>query len=218
MPILIDIRKLTIIGKLIQHGGKNVAESLSTMANIEADIQIKSLSFVEPSDIPHEIGTGEFYHANIRLTEPPYGVFLMTFDDRTGEEIARHMTGQEVMDGELNQLQESALQEMCNILTSGFIDGIANTLSTTINMETPHLEYDDAETIADETLSHIHSDSLSIVLDSIVDLQEQETEFQLRIFLVPDPGAFVNLIDKLDIEEIREIDDLSTRRGEDRQF
>jgi chemotaxis protein CheC len=211
MPILIDIRKLTIIGKLIQHGAKNVAESLATMANIEADIQIKSLSFVEPDDIPHEIGEGEFYHANIRLTEPPYGVFLMTFDNQTGEKIAHHMTGEKVTDGELTQLQESALQEMCNILTSGFIDGIANTLSTTINMETPQLKYHRADVIAEKTLSHIHADSLSIVLDSVVDLQEQaDTEFQLRVFLVPDPGAFVNLIDKLDIEEIREIDDLQT--------
>jgi chemotaxis protein CheC len=218
MPILIDIRKLTIIGKLIQHGAKNVADSLSTMADIEADIHIKSLSFVEPDDIPHEIGAGEFYHANIRLTEPHYGVFLMTFDDLTANEIAHHMTGQDVVDGELNQLHESARQEMCNILTSGFIDGSANTLETTINMETPHLEYDDAEVIAEETLSHIHADSLSIVLDSVVDLKDKETEFQLRIFLVPDPGAFVNLIDKLDIEEIREIDDLSARHNDDRAF
>ncbi|SDJ58640.1 chemotaxis protein CheC [Halovenus aranensis] len=218
MPILIDIRKLTIIGKLIQHGAKNVTDSLSTMANIQADIQIKSLSFVEPSDIPQEIGEGDHYHANIRLTEPPYGVFLMTFGDRTAHEIAGHMTGQPVEDGNLNQMHESALQEMCNILTSGFIDGIANTLGTTINMHTPELERSDAEVIADQTLSHIHSDSLSIVLDSVVDLRDEDTEFQLRIFLVPDPGAFVNLIDKLDIEEIREIENVAAAHDGDRAF
>jgi len=218
MPILIDIRKLTIIGKLIQHGAKNVTDSLSTMANIQADIQIKSLSFVEPSDIPQEIGEGEHYHANIRLTEPPYGVFLMTFGDRTAHEIAGHMTGQPVEDGNLNQMHESALQEMCNILTSGFIDGIANTLGTTINMHTPELERSDAEIIADQTLSHIHSDSLSIALDSVVDLRDEDTEFQLRIFLVPDPGAFVNLIDKLDIEEIREIENVAAAHDGDRAF
>jgi len=215
MPILIDIRKLTIIGKLIQHGAKNVADALSTMADIEADIRIKTLSFVEPGDIPQEIGEGEFHHVNIRLTEPPYGVFMMAFSDRTGKQIAKHMTGQEV-EGELNQLQESALQEMCNILTSGFIDGIANTLGTTINMETPELDYGNSEAIANETLSHIHDDSLSIVLDSVVDLHDEETEFQLRIFLVPDPGAFVNLLDKLDIEEIREIESVGELRESDR--
>ncbi|WP_436935315.1 chemotaxis protein CheC [Halovenus marina] len=217
MPILVDIRKLTIIGKLIQHGAKNVASSLSTMAGIDADVKIKSLSFVEPDDVPKEIGSGEFYHANIRLTEPPYGVFLMTLDEHTAAQIAEHMTGQQV-EGGLNQMHESALQEMCNILTSGFIDGIANTLDTTINMDTPDLELADSDTIAEQALSHIHSDSLSIVLDSTVDLAEQDTQFQLRIFLIPDPGAFVNLIDKLDVEEIRDIENPTALHDGDRAF
>jgi chemotaxis protein CheC len=217
MPILVDIRKLTIIGKLIQHGAKNVASSLSTMAGIDADVKIKSLSFVEPDDVAKEIGSGEFYHANIRLTEPPYGVFLMTLDEHTAAQIAEHMTGQQV-EGGLNQMHESALQEMCNILTSGFIDGIANTLDTTINMDTPDLELADSDTIAEQALSHIHSDSLSIVLDSTVDLAEQDTQFQLRIFLIPDPGAFVNLIDKLDVEEIRDIENPTALHDGDRAF
>jgi chemotaxis protein CheC len=217
MPILVDIRKLTIIGKLIQHGAANVASSLSTMAGIDADIKIKSLSFVEPNDISREMGDGEMYHANIRLTEPPYGVFVMTFDDETAAEIAQHMTGQSAESG-LNQMHESALQEICNILTSGFIDGIANTLETTIDMETPELERADTEAIAEQTLSHIRMDSLSIVLDSVVDLADDDTEFQLRIFLIPDPGSFVNIIDKLDIDEIREKDNLTELHDEDRAF
>lgn len=217
MPILVDIRKLTIIGKLIQHGASNVASSLSTMAGIDADIKIKSLSFVEPSDISREMGSGEMYYSDIRLTEPPYGVFVMTFNDETAVEIAQHMTGQSASDG-LNKMHESALQEICNILTSGFIDGIANTLETTIDMETPHLERADTEEIAEQTLSHIRMDSLSIVLDSVVDLADEETEFELRIFLIPDPGSFVNIIDKLDIEEIREKENLTHLHDEDRAF
>ncbi|MFC7133813.1 MULTISPECIES: chemotaxis protein CheC [Salinibaculum] len=217
MPILVDIRKLTIIGKLIQHGASNVASSLSTMAGIDADVKIKSLSFVQPGDIATEMGEGEMYHANIRLTEPPYGVFVMTFDDHTAAEIAEHMTGESADDG-LDQMHESALQEVCNILTSGFIDGIANTLETTIDMETPHLERADTEQIADRTLSHIHQDSLSIVLDSVVDLADEDTEFQLHIFLIPDPGSFVNVIDKLDVEEIRAKESIGGLHDEDRAF
>jgi chemotaxis protein CheC len=132
----------------------------------------------------------------------------MTFDDQTAATIAEQMTGQEV-DGDLNQMHQSALQEICNILTSGFIDGIANTLETTIDMETPTLERDHTDDIAEQTVSHIQMDSLSIVLDSLVDLAEQDTEFKLRIFLIPDPGSFVNLIDKLDIDEIRDKDNLA---------
>jgi len=197
MPLLIDVRKLSLITELIQDGAEQVADSLASLAGVKATVDIKSLSFVQPSDIVTEMGTGKVYSARIRLTEPPYGVFLMTFSTETAAEIARLMTGTPV-DGEFTQMQDSAIQEMCNILTSGFIDGIANTLETTIDMETPTVEANEAAAIADASFSHVRRDSLTIVLDSLVDIEETDVAFSLRIFLVPDPGSFVHLIDQLD--------------------
>jgi chemotaxis protein CheC len=201
MPLLIDIRKLRIINQLMKSGTENVTEALERLADVESRVDIKSLSFVEPVDIAAEIGTEKLYSASIHLREPPYGVFLLTFPRETGEEMAALMTGTPVA-GEFNQLQESALQEMCNILTSGSIDGIANTLGTTIDMETPELRYSNGADVAEQTLSHVRKDSLSIVLDSMIDVADEDAAFKVRVFLVPDPGAFVNLIDHLDVEEI----------------
>ncbi|MBV0901202.1 chemotaxis protein CheC [Haloarcula salina] len=203
MPLLIDIRKLTLITRLIQDGAEQVADSLATLAGVDAAVEIKSLSFVQPGDIATEMGGGTIYSARVRLTEPPYGVFLMTFETETAAEIAGLMTGTSV-DSEFTQLHESALQEMCNILTSGFIDGIANTLDATIDMGTPTVVEDDAAEIADTALSHVRRDSLTIVLDSLVDIKESDVAFSLRIFLVPDPGSFVHLIDQLDYDVDRE--------------
>jgi len=197
MPLLIDIRKLSLITELIQDGAEQVAGSLASLAGVEATVDIKSLSFVQPDDIATEMGNGHIHSARIRLTEPPYGVFLMTFSTETAAEIARLMTGTPV-EGGFTQMQASALQEMCTILTSGFIDGVANTLETTIDMETPTVEADDASVIADAALSHVRRDSLTIVLDSLVDIKETDVAFSLRIFLIPDPGSFVHLIDQLD--------------------
>ncbi|MDS0258899.1 chemotaxis protein CheC [Haloarcula sp. S1CR25-12] len=197
MPLLIDVRKLSLITELIQDGAEEVAGSLASLAGVEACVEIKSLSFVQPGDIPTEMGTGQIHSARIRLTEPPYGVFLMTFSTETAAEIARLMTGTPV-EGEFTQMQQSALQEMCNILTSGFIDGIADTLETTIDMGTPTVEVADTSAVADAALSHVRRDSLTIVLDSLVDIKETDVAFSLRIFLIPDPGSFVHLIDQLD--------------------
>lgn len=197
MPLLIDVRKLSLITELIQDGAEEVADSLAELAGVEACVDIKSLSFVQPDDISTEMGNGDIHSARIHLTEPPYGVFLMTFSEATAAEIAGLMTGTEV-DGRFTQLQESALQEMCNILTSGFIDGIANTLEVTIDMDTPIVEAKPVSDIADAALSHVRRDSLTIVLDSLVDIKETDIAFSLRIFLIPDPGSFVHLIDQLD--------------------
>jgi chemotaxis protein CheC len=89
-----------------------------------------------------------------------------------------------------------------SVLTSGFIDGIANTLGTSIDMETPDLQYSSGEAVAERTLSHVRKDSLSIVLDSTIDVADEDAEFKVRVFLVPGPGSFVNLLDHLRVEEI----------------
>ena len=199
MPLLIDVRKLSIINQLIKSGAENVTTSLETLAGVEASVEIKSLSFVEPSDITAEMGDGEIYGAHVRLTEPPYGVFMMTFSPETAAEVAALLTNTPTDDG-FNQLHESALSEMCNVLTSGFIDGIANTLETTIDFGTPELERDSAAAIAEGALTHVRRDSMSIVLDSVVDIADSDVAFKLRIFLVPDPGSFVHVIDQLELD------------------
>jgi len=201
MPILVDIRKLRIINRLIEDGAGNVAEALETMAGVESTVKIKNLAFVDPSDVPDQIGAGPLYSARVRLREPPYGTFFLTFSEETATKVAGLMTGMPVED-EFTDLHESALQEICNIMTSGFIDGIANTLDTTIDMSTPEIAHGTGEEIANKSLSHVTRDSLSIVLDAVVDMADRDTEFEVRIFLVPDPGAFVNLVDKIEVEDV----------------
>ncbi len=128
MPLLIDIRKLTLITRLIQDGAEQVADSLATLAGVDAAVEIKSLSFVQPEDIATEMGGGTIYSARVRLTEPPNGV-SDDIETETAAEIAELMTGSSVEDG-FTQLHESARRDVY-ILTSGVIDGIANTLNAT---------------------------------------------------------------------------------------
>jgi chemotaxis protein CheC len=178
-----------------------VADSFGTLAGVETTIDIKSLAFVDPADLPREIGAEEVYAATIDLTEPPYGSFMLTFSNDTAETVAELVAGTPV-EGELTDLQESALQEMCNICTSGFIDGLANTLDTTIDMGTPALERTDGETVVRTQLSHVDTESIAIILDSKICVPERGQELELHVYLVPDPGAFVNLLDRLDADAL----------------
>jgi chemotaxis protein CheC len=199
MPLLVDVRQLGVMNELIEDGATNVASSFGTLAGVETTIDIKSLAFVDPADLPDEIGADEVYTATIDLTEPPYGSFMLTFSDDTAAAVAELVAGQPV-DGALTSLQESALQEMCNICTSGFIDGFANTLETTIDMGTPTLEHTGGEEILRKQLSHVRDESIAIVLDSTVCVPERNRQLELHVYLVPAPGAFVNLLDCLDLE------------------
>lgn len=199
MPLLVDVRQLAVINELIKDGAGNVASSFGTLAGIETTIDIQSLAFVDPDDLSDEIGAEEVYAATIQLTEPPYGSFMLTFSEDTAAAVAELVAGTPV-DGELTSMQESALQEMCNICTSGFIDGFANTLDTTINMGTPSLEHTDGQAIVNEQLSHVRDESIAIVLDSTVCVPERNKRLELHVYLVPAPGAFVNLLDNIDLD------------------
>lgn len=42
--------------------------------------------------------------------------------------------------------------------------------------------------------------TLAIVLDSVVDIAESDTDLGNRLFRVPDPGAFVNHTDNLNMD------------------
>jgi len=110
------------------------------------------------------MGQGKQYRLQIDVTSPPYGIFLLTFSEDTAEKVAEMMTGQPVEGGEFTDMQFSALKELSNVLTSGFIDGWANALDTTIEIGTPALDRSKGDEIADEVVSHIHEDSLSIVI------------------------------------------------------
>jgi chemotaxis protein CheC len=199
MPLLVDVRQLGVINELIQDGAANVADSFGTLAGVETTIDIKSLAFVDPDDLPDEIGAAEVYAATIDLTEPPYGSFMLTFSEDTAAAVAELVAGRPV-EGDLTSMQESALQEMCNICTSGFIDGFADTLETTIDMGTPALEHTDGKAVVRTQLSHIREESIAVVLDSRVCVPERNRELELHVYLVPAPGAFVNLLDNIDLD------------------
>jgi len=77
---------------------------------------------------------------------------------------------------------------------------VTTSLETAIDFHTPELKHDSAPAIAEDALTHVRRDSMSIVLDSVVDIADSNVAFKLRIFLVPDPGSFVHVVDQLELD------------------
>jgi chemotaxis protein CheC len=203
MPLLVDVRQLGVINEPIGDGAENVAAPSGTLAGVETTIGIKSLAFVDPQDLPDEIGPHEVCAATIDLTELPYGSFVLLFSDDTAAAVAELVAGQPA-DGPLRSLQESAPQKMYNICTSGFVYGFANTLDTTIDMGTPTLEHTDCGDLRRTRLSRIRDESIAIVPDSTVCVPERNRNVELYVYLIVTPGAFVNLVDCIDLDAFGE--------------
>jgi chemotaxis protein CheC len=204
MPLLIDVRKLSVINGLIKEGAESVAESFATLSGAETAVDIKSISFLDPDDIATEMGTGQTYSARIRLTDPPYGVFMLTFSPRTAVAMAEQLTGKSCADG-IQDIHQSAIRETCNIMTSGFIDGIANELDHTIDMSTPTIDCLDGHNLAATAFSHVRGDATAVVLDSNISTAAADHAFNLQVYLVPDPGSFVTVLDSMEAEPAKTV-------------
>jgi chemotaxis protein CheC len=204
MPLLIDVRKLSVINGLIKEGAESVADSFGTLSGVKTTVDIKSISFLEADDMATEIGSGQTYSARIRLTDPPYGVFMLTFSPRTAINIAEQLTGTSCDDG-IEDIHQSAIRETCNIMTSGFIDGIANNLDRTIDMGTPTIDCLDGQNLAATAFSHVRSDATAVVLDSNISTAATDQSFNLQVYLVPDPGSFVTVLDSMSAEPAKTV-------------
>jgi len=71
MPLVVIIRKFTIITELITEGSSSVACSVSALVGIDATVEIQSLSFVDPADMsPKSVPRGPTARVFASLSRP----------------------------------------------------------------------------------------------------------------------------------------------------
>jgi chemotaxis protein CheC len=107
------------------------------------------------------------------------------------------MGGGEPADGLFTDMERSAMQEIGNIMTSGYIDGWANVLDTTIDISTPSFIYGPASNIVDE-MGGWPDDDIVFVVDS--DIVASDTNVELTAYTFPRLEELVELITEIDLD------------------
>lgn len=196
MGYKIDIRKINTFNSMAKEGGKTVAENLETMLGKEVNMKITETNFIQSEDIGNMLSTN--LGVEVDLTDPPYGHLLLSFSNEDAKNIAQlmlKMQGQENTVGndtkEITDIEKSAIKEAGNIVTSGFIDGWANYIDTTINITTPNYIQNPGKKV----LEKIEGD-LAIIFGSHLSTTNEDIEIKIHIF--PKLESLVELIDKIE--------------------
>ena len=108
------------------------------------------------------------------------------------------------MDGdELTAQHEAAIEELGNIMTSGFIDGWANVLQTSVDHTPPKLVHDMGRSIVDPLAAQVgqHQEH-AFIIDS--KMQTDEIEFSAEIHALPNEQELRAALDDLDVERADE--------------
>ena len=196
----VDVRKLEIFNKISKEGSRQVASSLNQMAGMNAEITIAKINFLDMEDVKTHLGDEKKVGIFVELTDSPNGYVLFVLDAADSKQLAQSMIpgGGDGEDTEgFTDMERSAIQEIGNIMTSGYIDGWANVLDTTIGMGTPTFTYGPTEEIM-ERMGGWPDEDIVFVLDS--EILAPETDVDLTVYTFPKLQDLVDLVQRLDLD------------------
>jgi len=201
MSLKVDVRKLDLFNQMAKEGSTTVADHLSQLAGLDAEIEVSKINFLDLEDVKTHIGSQKQVGIFVELVDPPHGYVLFLMDPEDSKQLVGKMVGgmggDEPADGLFTDMERSAMQEIGNIMTSGYIDGWANVLDTTIDISTPSFIYGPASNIVDE-MGGWPEDEIVFVVDS--DIVAAETDVELTAYTFPRLEELVALIKDIDLD------------------
>ena len=215
MSLEVDVRKLDLFNKMAKEGSGTVADHLTQLTGVPAAVRTSQINFLDIEDVKTHLGDDRQVGIYVELTEAPGGYVLFVLDPADAKHLVGQMMGGVSGDGELSDMEKSGLQEIGNILTSGFIDGWANVLDATIDMTTPTLVVDRTPVIIDDMGGWPNSD-LVFVIDSHIVCEDDRREssgsasggtassegsdVDLTVYTFPQLQALVDLIQNISLD------------------
>lgn len=192
MTTKIDIRRLRDVNELAKAGAETVADHLNQLTGVETEMQITKINVIDVEDLGRHLGETKKVGVNIPLKEPPHGSVLILFDDDSAKTLAHTMLGSEASDGPgYSEMERSAIREVGNIMTSGFIDGWADVVGRTIDISTPQLLRAGGDDIVDHCVTPGEHE-IAMVFDST--LRAPDVDVEATIYSFPNIEEFVELI------------------------
>jgi chemotaxis protein CheC len=197
MTLKVDIRKLSFINEMAKVGTNGVADNMSKLTGEDAQMEVTKTNFIDIEDITAQLDEGKRVGVRVRLMEPPHGHILILFPEASAKKITALMLSDMVDDlsSVSGEMARSAVEELGNMMASGFIDGWADVLGRTIDIATPQLVYAPAGEVVERTAG-LGGEDLALFFDSQMNVPSYEIEAEIYAF--PDLEEFVEMVNALE--------------------
>ncbi|WP_408959147.1 chemotaxis protein CheC [Natrinema sp. 74] len=199
MTMMVDIRKLSFINEMAKVGTNGVADNMGKLTGEDAQMEVTKTNFIDVEDIESQLDGGKRVGVRVRLLDPPHGHILILFPEASAKKITAIMLRDVVDDmGDVSgKMARSAVEEMGNMMASGFIDGWADVLGRAIDIAAPQLVYAPAGDIVTRTAS-LGGDDLALFFDS--DLSVPSYQIEAEIYAFPDLAEFVEMVNGIEVQ------------------
>lgn len=195
----IPIDKLEVFNDMTTQGTKKAAENVEMMTGIETTAEVSRISFAPIEDVPKQIGNDTYVGTVVQFTGTPSGYLMVLFDEVSARNVAEALMPTDSEGDELTEAHKSAIEELGNIMTSGFVDGWANVLETSVEHTPPELVHDMGRAIVDPLAAQVgqHQEH-AFIIDAT--MKTDEVEFQSEIHALPNEAELREALDALDVD------------------
>ncbi|QLH79352.1 chemotaxis protein CheC [Halosimplex rubrum] len=195
----IPIDKLEVFNEMTKDGTQQAAANVEMMTGIETEAEVTRLSFAPIEDVPKQVGTDTYVGTVVEFTGVPSGFLLVLFDEASAVHIAEAMMPVEMDADELTDQHKAAIEELGNIMTSGFVDGWANVLQTSVEHTPPRLVHDMGRAVVDPLAAQVgqHQEH-AFIIDS--EMRTDDIQFGAEIHALPNEKELRQALDELLVE------------------
>jgi len=199
----IEYDKLEGFDRMAERGAEEVAKTATTLTGIDTSVEIRRLNFVSLEAIPEQVANEKLVGAAFEFDGMPSGYLLFLFDEDSAHEIVDAMVPMEVDEDGFGEMGTSAIKELGNIMASGFLDGWANVLDTTIDHSTPEFIHDIGAAAVDPVIIQLgENQDFAFVFDTIVVADGRE--FDCQVYAIPDESDLERALNNLEVDRIEE--------------
>ena len=197
----ISLEKLAVFTEMTERGAIRAAENVSTMTGHEADVEVNRLTFTPITDIPHQVGDDRRVGTVVSYTGTPSGYLAVLFDPASAQTSADALLPVAIdADEAWSETEREALEELCNVIVSGFLDGWANVLETSIKHSPPEFVTDMGSSIVSPIVADVgRTESHAFLLDSTIETADAES-IRCQLFALPRPDKLETALGELLLE------------------
>lgn len=192
----VPVESFTSFSEMITDGAEQASEDLTAMTGTETEVEVSRLSFVPIEAVPMELTEATRLGVVLEFEGLPSGYIAILFDEASADNLANALMPGMEADAAMRQ---SAIQEIGNITTSGFIDGWANALETTIEISPPTYVEDIGSAIIDPLATELaQSQEHAFLIDSTI--VTDDDEFTCDIYALPNEAELREALNRLAAE------------------
>jgi chemotaxis protein CheC len=194
----LPIETFAAFSEMISDGAEQASQDISAMTGTETAVDVSRLSFVPIEGVPMQLDDSTRVGVVLEFTGVPSGYIAILFDEASSERIADALLPGADAGAAMRQ---SAIQEIGNIITSGFLDGWANRLETTIEISPPEFVHDLGPAIVDPLATELARDQeYAFLIDSTI--RTSTDEFTCDIYALPNQAELRTALEQLTAQPI----------------